>query len=104
MGDAFILRVRDASVVAVRMACDQVQTIAGALRLRAAELAGRCRPVVLRAVDRRIAELRGEDPATPTRLVAQGRAVDADEKAWEAARAPQARIVAAVGRGRLKGY
>jgi len=100
--EALNARVRSASVLELRMACDHVQTEAGALHLRAAELAGQRRPVVLRAIDRRIAELRGEDSPTLVRLVAEGRAVDADEQAWEAARQPQAHIAAAVGRGHLR--
>ncbi|MBK9497056.1 MAG: hypothetical protein IPO08_21595 [Xanthomonadales bacterium] len=98
--DAFTARLRGAPTLAVRMALDAVRTLTGALRIRAAERAGLARPAVLRAADRRIAELRGEDAPAPVQLVAEGRGVDADERAWEAARAPQTRIVEAVGRGR----
>lgn len=89
------------------MALDQVQTLAGALAIRSAERAGLARPIVMRAADRRIAELRGEDDPMRVQLVAEGAAVETERLAWEAARQPTPdgtpRIVEAVGRGRWTG-
>lgn len=97
---SFVEVVRQASALALRMAVDQVQTLAGALAIRGAERAGLARPNVLRTVDRRVAELRGESGKAPVTLVVEAEAVDADRSAWEAARAPQSSVVEAVGRGR----
>lgn len=96
-------RIRRSSVLACRMALDQVQTVAGALRIRAAEQGGRARPVVLRAADQRIAALRGEEGRDMPRVVVAAEALDADRRAWEAARQPERRIVEAVGRGHWTG-
>lgn len=98
-----VLAMRRVSPLAARLALDQVQTLRGALAIRAAERAGLARPGVLRAADKRVAELRGEDAPAPERLVVQAEAAETARIAWEAARSPQTRIVEAVGRGRWTG-
>ena len=95
---SFVDRVRDASALALHLAIDQVQTLAGALAILTAEREGRARPEVLRVVDKRVAELRGEAaPAQSVQLVTPGLAVDPDMRAWER---QTGRIVEAVGHGR----
>lgn len=94
---SLIERVRHASALALHLAIDQVQTLAGALAIRTAERDGRARAEVLRVIDKRVAELRGEQPsAQSVQLVTPGVAVDPDLRAWEQ---QTGRIVEAVGRG-----
>ena len=73
----FASYVRGESEEAVLLAIKGVQTLTGAERMWRAERAGACRPLVLRAADRRVAELGGEIPESEwIRLVAQGEAYD----------------------------
>lgn len=74
------------------LALDQVRTVAGAQAIHTAESNGLRRGIVLRACERRIAQLRGEDETkAASTLIAQGEAVE---------KPPAGRIVAAVGYGR----
>ena len=99
MSEAFVpeelvARLRVASSDTALMAVEAVTTAGGAQQVYYAERLGQNRRAVTRAAERRIAQLRHEMPdGQVTRLVAEGRAV-------EAASLP--RIVEGVGHGILR--
>jgi len=75
--------VRGGTVLEVVISLQQVETIAGAMRVYVAEHQGLRRRVILQAADRRIAQLRQEEAPWVPRLEIEGRGVGADEIAWE---------------------
>jgi hypothetical protein len=62
--------VRHAEAITVCLAVEQMHTVGGVLATREAERAGRARPIVMRALDRRVAELAGEITPSRSQLVA----------------------------------
>ena len=73
--------IRRAPEIAVRLALEQVQTVSGAHRILAAEQAGLCRAGVLRAAERRIAELESSGAkAQKARIVASVELIEKPRK------------------------
>lgn len=65
--------VRASSPLAMQLAVTHVRTLAGAIRLWRAERDTHARPVVMQAIEARIARLRGESASSSPRLIAAGR-------------------------------
>lgn len=77
---------RRAPEFTVRLAVEHVRTLSGAYNLHKAERDGLARPAILRAIERKIAELGGEESPRSKKSILEVHG--------------EARIVEAVGRGK----
>lgn len=79
----FVEQLRHAPAIDVAMGASQVKTIKGAHYLHRCERAGLNRDLVLRAIERRCAELGGEIPERARRLIVQAEAVETERLVYE---------------------
>jgi hypothetical protein len=73
----FAEQIRAQSVECLLLAIEKVETLQGAMNIYGAESEGKRRRFVLRAAERRIAQLRGEEPkGQRSQLIVEARVVE----------------------------
>jgi hypothetical protein len=81
--DEQALLLRQQRPLVILLALRHIDLAEAAVALWHAEKAGLCRPMVLRAAERRIEELGGTEPDKAPTLIIKAQAIDPDMKKWE---------------------
>lgn len=81
--DEQALLLRRQRPLVILLALRHIEVAEAAVALWQAEKAGLCRPMVLRAAERRIEELGGSEPDKAPSFIIGAQAIDPDMKEWE---------------------